>query len=55
MAAEAILKAGEIELPAPVSLSISDELIWTADTGRTLNGKMTEWQIEVYGGIGSPL
>lgn len=41
MAAEAILKAGEVELPAPVSLSISDELIWTADTGRTLNGKMT--------------
>lgn len=39
--AEAVLKAGSVELPAPVSLSIADELIWTADTGRTLNGKMT--------------
>lgn len=39
--AEAILKAGSVVLPAPVSLSIADELIWTADTGRTLSGKMT--------------
>ena len=36
--AEAVLKAGSVELPAPVSLSIADELIWTADTGRTLYG-----------------
>ena len=33
-----ILKAGDIVLPAPVSLSINDELIWTADTGRLMDG-----------------
>lgn len=38
--AEAILKAGNTILPAPVSLSIADELIWSSDTGRTLSGKM---------------
>lgn len=35
-----ILKAGSVVLPAPVSLSVSDELIWTSDTGRTLSGYM---------------
>ena len=34
------LKAGGVVLPAPVSLSVSDEMIWTADTGRTLSGYM---------------
>jgi hypothetical protein len=38
--AEAILRAGNTILPAPVSLSIADELIWSSDTGRTLSGKM---------------
>lgn len=35
-----ILKSGSVVLPAPVSLSVSDELIWTSDTGRTLSGYM---------------
>ena len=35
-----ILKSGNIVLPAPTSLSISDEIIWTSDTGRTLSGTM---------------
>lgn len=35
-----ILKAGDINLPDPVSISVSDEIIWTADTGRTLSGTM---------------
>lgn len=35
-----ILKAGNIVLPAPVSLSVSDELIWSSDTGRTMDGTM---------------
>lgn len=35
-----ILKAGQVVLPAPVSISISDEIIWTSDTGRTLAGYM---------------
>lgn len=38
--AKKILWAGEIILPAPVSLRINDELIWTSDTGRTLSGIM---------------
>ena len=35
-----ILKSGERGTPSPVSLSVSDELIWTSDTGRTLSGYM---------------
>lgn len=35
-----ILKAGGTVLPAPTSLSVSDEIIWTSDTGRTLSGYM---------------
>lgn len=35
-----ILKSGSIVLPPPSSLSISDEIIWTSDTGRTLSGRM---------------
>lgn len=35
-----ILRAGSIVLPAPVSLSVNDELIWSSDTGRTMDGTM---------------
>lgn len=35
-----VLRAGEIILPAPVSITINDELIWTSDTGRTMDGTM---------------
>lgn len=35
-----ILKAGDIVLPSPVSISINDELIWTSDTGRLMDGTM---------------
>lgn len=35
-----VLKSGSVVLPAPVSLSVSDEIIWTSDTGRTLAGYM---------------
>lgn len=35
-----ILKSGGVVLPAPTSLSVSDEIIWTSDTGRTLSGYM---------------
>lgn len=35
-----ILRAGDIVLPAPVSISVNDELIWTADTGRLMDGTM---------------
>lgn len=35
------LKAGTVELPAPIKLSTSDEIIWSANTGRsTESGKM---------------
>lgn len=35
-----ILRAGGIILPAPVSITVNDELIWTSDTGRTMDGTM---------------
>ena len=35
-----ILKSGDVVLPAPTSLSVADEIIWTSDTGRTLMGRM---------------
>lgn len=35
-----ILKCGDVVLPAPVSLSIGDEIIWSESTGRTLSGLM---------------
>lgn len=35
-----ILRAGGVDLPPPVSMSISDEIIWSSDTGRTLDGTM---------------
>lgn len=38
--AKKILWSGSVILPAPVSLSVNDELIWTSGTGRTLSGYM---------------
>lgn len=38
--AQVILKAGDVVLPAPVSMSVGNELIWSTDTGRTISGKM---------------
>lgn len=35
-----ILRAGSIILPAPVSITVNDELIWTSDTGRLMDGTM---------------
>lgn len=35
-----MLSSGGIELPSPVALTVSDEIIWTSDTGRTLSGLM---------------
>ncbi|MCU0079344.1 hypothetical protein [Extibacter muris] len=35
-----ILTAGGIALPAPVSITVNDELIWTADTGRLMDATM---------------
>lgn len=36
----AILRAGAVELPCPVSLSVNDEIIWSSKTGRSTNGVM---------------
>lgn len=36
----AILKAGEVELPCPISIMVNDELVWSANTGRTTSGEM---------------
>ena len=38
--AKKILWSGSTTLPAPTSLSVNDEIIWTSDTGRTLAGLM---------------
>ena len=35
-----VLKAGNVQLPPPVQISTNDELIWTSDTGRLMNGTM---------------
>lgn len=35
-----ILTARGVVLPAPVTLSMDDEIIWSEDTGRTLDGTM---------------
>lgn len=35
-----ILRAGDIVLPAPVSMSVNDEIIWSSDTGRLMDGMM---------------
>ena len=36
----AILMAGDVELPAPVSIKVDDEIIWSSATGRALDGTM---------------
>lgn len=38
--ADKILWSGSTVLPAPSSLSVANELIWTSDTGRSLSGYM---------------
>lgn len=35
-----ILWSGSTVLPTPTSLTVSDELIWSSDTGRTLSATM---------------
>lgn len=35
-----ILWSGSVVLPAPTSLSVNDELVWSSDTGRTLSARM---------------
>ena len=35
-----LLKCGNTDLPGPVKMSVSDEIIWSSDTGRTLDGTM---------------
>lgn len=35
-----IIKAGDVELTAPVSLKVDDEIIWSSTTGRSLDGTM---------------
>ncbi len=35
-----IIQAGGVELPAPVSLKVDDEIIWSSSTGRALDGTM---------------
>lgn len=36
----AFLLAGGVEMPCPVSLKVEDEIIWSANTGRSNTGKM---------------
>lgn len=38
--AKRIIWSGSTTLPAPTSLSVNDEIIWSSDTGRTLSGRM---------------
>lgn len=38
--AKRIIWSGNTTLPAPTSLSVNDEIIWSSDTGRTLSGRM---------------
>lgn len=38
--AKKIVWSGSTTLPAPTSLSVNDEIIWTSETGRTLSGRM---------------
>ena len=35
-----VLKSGNVVLPAPVEMAVNDEIIWSSDTGRTLDGTM---------------
>lgn len=34
------LKCGNTILPSPVKMTVDDEIIWSSDTGRTLDGAM---------------
>lgn len=34
------IKAGTLTLPSPVQMTVSDEIIWSANTGRTASGLM---------------
>lgn len=36
-----ILKSGDVVLPAPVAISVNNEIIWSSDTGRLLDGTMS--------------
>lgn len=36
----AFLSIGGVALPCPIQLTVNDELIWSANTGRTANGQM---------------
>lgn len=35
-----LLRAGNIDLPSPIKMTVNDEIIWSSDTGRTLDGTM---------------
>lgn len=35
-----IIRSGDVELPAPVSIKVDDEIIWSSSTGRALDGTM---------------
>lgn len=35
-----ILKSGSTVLPSPTSISVNDEIIWSSDTGRLIDGTM---------------
>lgn len=34
------LRCGDVSLPSPIKMTVSDEIIWSSDTGRTLDGTM---------------
>lgn len=36
----AILKAGDVDLPSPVELTVDDEIIWSENTGRAADATM---------------
>lgn len=35
-----ITETGKVALPAPVSISVGNEIIWSSNTGRSASGKM---------------
>lgn len=38
--AKKILWSGSVTLPAPVEISVNDEIIWSSNTGRLASGEM---------------
>ena len=34
------LKCGSVTLPSPVKMTVNDEIIWSSETGRVLDGTM---------------